>query len=459
MEIQNTPFLRLVANQKKIDAESTKEYTLQNPEEAMELKQIVEDVLRVNEGETIYSIANQIAVQGNTKNSCILHDATTTENIKKGYAITISDLSEQQIKDIKRVIYELHHKHSTPGNPSNPVNPDNPVVNPDPDNPVVNPDPDDPVVNPDNPSTPASDDVDAALDKFFEYVHSKNGSITKETGITRTQLVMLTKNDDREEDFGYFFSQLNKIFNVLDSNSNSTLSADEIKVIITNNPELINNMVDIQKGVIASDSEQANSVERAYQAKIEEFAAQIQTQFSAMTLEQKKAFVIARTEEYFNASGMTDQAQALARLKAANKIAYDDLNSGNGDGSRTLGVYLYYLNSSGTSWYSDDDEGDGPGGMFLDINMARDPSTKWYDLVEVMVHEVTHATAYLHPTNLPKWGEHVAYQAGEDYLDSVSEGAWWGFKELDEIREHIATYYSQKDVDLEPNWAWWTYQA
>ena len=297
------------------------------------------------------------------------------------------------------------------------------------------------------------------FDKFFTYVNSKNGSITKDTGITRAQLVKLTQDDDLEEDFGYFFSQINKVFNVLDDNSNSVLSADEIKAFIKAYPDLIDSMIDIQTGTIANDSDLANSVEREYQQRIEAYAAKIQAKFSAMTLDQKKAFVIARTEEYFNAAGMTDQANALARLKAANKIAYDDLNKDSSGSGTTLGVYLYYMNSAGTSWYSDDDEGDGMGGMFLDVNMAKNSSTKWYDLVEVMVHEVTHATAYLYPTNLPKWGEHVAYQAGEDYLDSVSEGAWWGFKELDEIREHIATYYSQEDVNLEPSWKWWTYQA
>ena len=74
-----------------------------------------------------------------------------------------------------------------------------------------------------------------------------------------------------------------------------------------------------------------------------------------------------------------------------------------------------------------------------------------------MVHEITHATAYLYPSDLPKWGEHVAYQVGEDYLDSVSEGYYDGPNEKQSIKDHIATYYDAKDVALEPSWKWWSY--
>lgn len=50
-------------------------------------------------------------------------------------------------------------------------------------------------------------------DSFFEYVHDKKDStVTKETGISRSQLIALTQNDKWEDSHNDFFGSLNRSF-------------------------------------------------------------------------------------------------------------------------------------------------------------------------------------------------------------------------------------------------------
>ena len=95
--------------------------------------------------------------------------------------------------------------------------------------------------------------------------------------------------------------------------------------------------------------------------------------------------------------------------------------------------------------------------MSIDKTLAQNPNTNWYDLVEVMVHELTHATMYQDPTNLARAGEYVAYQVGEDYLDSVASGYWSGADEKAGIENHISSCYPQWSINLKPTDKWWSY--
>ena len=67
-------------------------------------------------------------------------------------------------------------------------------------------------------------------DSFFDYVNTKkNSAITKTSGITRSQLIELTQNDDWEDSHKDFFGSLNRSFYSLDNDDNGTLSYSEVK--------------------------------------------------------------------------------------------------------------------------------------------------------------------------------------------------------------------------------------
>lgn len=67
-------------------------------------------------------------------------------------------------------------------------------------------------------------------DTFFDYVNAKKDStITKETGISRAQLVSITQNDIWEDNHQDFFGLLNRSFYSLDKSGDGYLSYDELK--------------------------------------------------------------------------------------------------------------------------------------------------------------------------------------------------------------------------------------
>jgi len=50
------------------------------------------------------------------------------------------------------------------------------------------------------------------------------------------------------------------------------------------------------------------------------------------------------------------------------------------------------------------------------------------------------------------WGEFLAYQTNEDYLDSVAHGDYRGSAEANGITSHINSYYTDEPV---PTGDWW----
>ncbi len=507
MDINNTPLLRIVSQQKQIEGISSKqrllneivEYQAEGAEES-----VIDKLIAENGNKSIYEIANQIAIDGVSAKQTNIKNSGIDNAVRTGLSITVSTLSKAQENKIKQMIYNLHHSSGNGGSGAGGTSGTGGTGSgtgtggtsgtggtgsgtgaggtDDDENGSTTggtggtsgtggtgsgtgtggtsgtdgTDDDDSGSTTggtggtsgtggtdDESGTRTDDDGDntnktSYLDEFddtdslFEWLHSQDSSITKDTGITASQLWKLTQKDDWEASHGYFFGLLNKAFTVVDKDNNDILSYQEIKELIGNEIGSFSN----------------------YESKVETWAAEIQSKFSTMTLSQKKEFLIEMTRDYFKAAGLTDQTKALDRLIANNKISYANLNAGSSGAGTTLGQYVYYQNTTTGDWVKDDPS---DAGMFLDENLAKNPSTTWYLMVQVMVHEITHATAYLYPSDLPRWGEHVAYQVGEDYLDSVSEGYYNGADEKQSIKDHIATYYDAKDVALEPSWKWWSY--
>ena len=235
------------------------------------------------------------------------------------------------------------------------------------------------------------------VDTMFDYLKLlSGGEVTKDTGITRAQLVHLTQNEAWEENNSNFWGTLNRIFNVLDTDSTKdVLSYDEIKSFI--GEELGEDVAD-------------------YLNKVNRFTKQLQTEYSRLSNQKKLEFVIARTREYLEAAGLDKQLKALNRLLSETDTYNTDSSikvgqivmkkiSSDKNGYTTLGSYR----SSAYRWeYDDKDDNDNPftvnsfagdtddksedfdGGITLNKEML---NYEWYYSVDVLVHELTHATA------------------------------------------------------------------
>ena len=352
-------------------------------------------------------------------------------------AVTISSLSAAEISRIKQVIYDLHHPTTTPG----------------------------PGTTPDTGETPAGqigfmhdfDDVD----EMFNYINTIDPTVTKETGLDGNALWQLTQRDDWERNNNSFFGIMNHGFNLIDTDNDGVLSYEEIS--------------DFVGDEMATVSDYLN--------KVQEYSNELQKDFNNMTAQQKLDFAIEKAREYFEQVGLTEQIASLDRLIRENKIGFMDLNEGKtyveGAGGWVLGAYASLADSDG-NWAGDDDmffdvDGDGKddyhGGLWLDEYYYCERGCYWYDLVGTLIHELTHATASFHASDECAWGEYVAYQTEEDYLDSIACGQWSGTEEQNSIHSHIDDYYNSVSVaDLNgdgivsedekepiPGWKWWTY--
>ena len=280
--------------------------------------------------------------------------------------------SPAEIMQIKTVIYNLHNGGETPTPDPNP----NPNPNPTPTNSFL------------------SDFVD--VDTMFDYLNKVDSNITKDTGITKAQLVTLTQDDDWEDANYDFFGSLNRIFDVLDVDDDASLSYQEIKKFI---------------------GEELGDDFNKYYEKVNSYSDKIQDEYEKMSSQEKLEFAIDKAREYLEASGLTDQLDALDRLldqedmfndiKVGN-IAIADLNKNNTSSYTNLGAYNYYAinnnpytTNDGVSgkykiWTYDEDfvdveDGNQDLGITLDISLL---DGSWYDLVNTLVHELTHATAF-----------------------------------------------------------------
>ena len=428
------------------------------------------DTVEINGKTSDISVVSSVLSTDEINNACdqVLHaPENTSEPTVISFSSTYKDLSLSTISHIKQVIYDLHHKGS--GGDIEGGGEVDPGGETESGGETGSGDDDGPELEEPDPTKQSFIDEFNDTTSMFEYLNTLDSSITAESGITRAQLVALTQNENWEDDNYDFFGMLNRIFDVLDKDDNSTLSFEEIKDFI---------------------GDEIGSSATTYKNKVNSYAAQIQAEYSTLSDQKKLEFALEKTEEYLEAAGLTLQLNALNRLLSqtdlhnsikVGNIAIADLNEGNTSGYYTLGSYMclagaFNYDYNGTThevsvWASDDDLASDDLGITLDSSLLE---KNWYELVDVLVHELTHATAsqfytqdstdpyetasltqsnilelynmgYIDATEYQyyidnwvsvvsnaddinrlfylascAWGEYVAYQTDADYVDSIA---------------------------------------
>ena len=344
--------------------------------------------------------------------------------------------------------------------------------------------------------------------KFFDYMSSQNPEITRRSGVTRAQLVEFTQNDSWEDRNYDFFGSINRIWHVLNLDEDSVLSYHELKEYFGYE--------------LGSDTIE-------YAQKVNNYTQIIQDEFDSFDIETtegaigKLNYAIDLAYEYLDAAGLTYQIEALERL-LLQKDTWNDIHVGNiaiaklnsdeeyESGYITLGAYtqytyqykhenayehngeLYDISIHG----GDIDDEYNDLGITLDISLLQG---KWYELVNTLVHELTHATAYRYSPNGNgaifytavndlhnlgiltdeelsyfeqhwenicsdncteeeyeafmrliylqncAWGEYAAYQVDADYNDSIGQDVY------QQIGDNITTAVDgEKEQDTIQNW-------
>lgn len=398
---------------------------------------------------------------------------------------TYKDLSPENISKIKQAIFAIH--------------------NPD-------------IKEPEVPDEPPAPEVKSFISTFgdtesmFEYLHDVNPAITKENGITKAQLVAISQNDTWEDANYDFFGSLNRIFDKLDIDDDAILSYSEIEAFI---------------------GKELGEDFSAYSSKVIDYSNQLQSEYELLSEQEKLEFALEKTREYLEASGMNNQINALDRLLGMDdlyndikvgQIAIADLNSDNNSEWITLGAYTSYNypmvyekdgKSYNISLFATDEDFTDEKGENIDLGITLDISLldgNWYELVNVLVHELTHATAYqyvsedgdgsitfntidtlydkglLTETEVEKfyndtysdedvdrviyltsclWGEYSAYQTDADYLDSIAGDVYDsgmttaadGEDEKQVIIDQINAGYNEegKPEEVYPDYKWWSF--
>lgn len=459
----------------------------------------VQDISGVISTEALnQTIENAIKPPANTTTPTVINKITTYKNLPQG-----------TVDNIKQIIYDLHFRQNGGGNGGGGNNGGGGVTPNDPNDPSNPSTPNPPTTDPNEPELEQPDPTKQTfLNEFndttsmFEYISTIDPSVTPEGGLSRAQIIQLSQRDDWEDSNYDFFGSLNRVFNVLDTDSDGILSFNEIKAFI--------------------GDEIGNSAS-SWKSKVNTYANQLEAQYQTMSDQQKLEFVIARTEEYLAATGLTDQLATLNRLKGetdrhctvkVGQIGFRDLNAGNTSQYMTLGSYTYYAGQfdydyngetySVAVWAGDKDTATEDLGITLDISLL---DGTWYNLVDVLVHELTHATASRwYDTNMQNgemgslttsqirkmydagmmttaeynsyvskynsntltqdeinhlfflaccaWGEYSAYQVDADYVDSIAGDVYDagrmttavnGNREKSTIENHIASGYNRLD--------------
>lgn len=241
--------------------------------------------------------------------------------------------------------------------------------------------------------------------------------IRPDSTITKSDLTKLTRDDSKEDSNCDFFGALNRAFSYL--KPTDTISYNDL-------------MLFFMRG---SGADGEMNFEE-YQNVVNQYSDIVQKQYDACSTPQAKLeFAIEKTKDYLTESHMELQLMALERLtttvasqnvpnpdttkyenaavQIANvgQIAFADLG-GYEDGSITLGSYAttsYYEDKYRSSdimmWAGDKDYGFfdeesqedwwNDGGITLNSQYyLADSNNQWYKLVETLVHELTHATAF-----------------------------------------------------------------
>ena len=420
MQITNPQFLQLISKkqvQNSVNETSSCNIEVQNNAENINTQSIVEEMLAKNSDATIYSIADEVASKQKNgtdlKPSAVIIKKVDYEPVIKTtvpvtkYAISIEDMSASRIANIKKIIYDLHHKGSDPTNPTDPTDPTDPGTGDDDD--YVPEEPDEP--------KPSFIDEFDDVETMFDWMHEQDPTISKTKGLTREQLIQFTQNDKWEDANYDFFGSLGRVFDVLNKNDDEYLTVDEIK-------ELIGNEI----GTSVS----------SFQSKVENYANELQSEFDRLDAQGKLQYAIDMTRDYLQAAGLTEQLKALERLLQGNdtynsihigQISMADLNPGKTEGPgvawtngqyASAGFFGEYNGKSYMIYATEDDTIAGQDvGLTLDDKYVS-PGADLFDFIDVLVHELTHATAasysnldvYANPSNVDQEVIDIMYERG-----------------------------------------------
>ena len=364
------------------------------------------------------------------------------------------------------------------------------------------------------------------VDGLFTFLSDiSGGTINKNTGITKSQLTKLTQNDKWEDAHNDFFGSINRAF--ADKTSDYVISYYDIRHLFYT--------------AAASDAQMNYS---EFKNKVENFTQKVQDEFDTLSDQEKLEFLLVKTEDYLIAAGLEDQLRALYRLAGIDEEAnnsetppgedlYNEIKLGqiavaelpvDENGSQQLGGYQYLVINKSTYtyddttystslWFGDKDNTNDDCGLTIDISYLR---SNWALGVDALVHELTHATAFLYYQDMYQmdetgnlsiyypdssiinkmknmgiinedeaytlinnpdeydfeklqyllhtaWGEYAAYQADADFIDSIAGDVFdigkfgmdmtaSGADEKDNIRNHIKNYYDNEPV---PTNDWW----
>ena len=226
-------------------------------------------------------------------------------------------------------------------------------------------------------------------DTFFDYVNAKKDStITKETGISRAQLVSITQNDIWEDNHQDFFGLLNRSFYSLDKSGDGYLSYDELKDFLNKS---------LKKGGYND-----------YKNQVQAYADEVQNEIDNLKGKAKINKIIDLTKDYLNSIGSRgkNQLDALERLlKTEDQFTASDMHVGQrsfknlpkGTGGCYVAfpgmTYSYDGKYDASTFLTDQDDkaSDNDCGIVLNSDYL---SGRWEYLVDVLVHELTHATWY-----------------------------------------------------------------
>ena len=269
-----------------------------------------------------------------------------------------------------------------------------------------------------NRSHPSVENVTTTYGTSFDDI-CKTLGISPGTSITKSDLNKLTRNDSKEDANKDFCGALNRAFSYL--KPTDTISYNDL-------------MLFFMRG--AGTDGKMNFAE--YVTVVNQYSDIVQQQFEACADEQAKLeFVIEKTKDYLTESHMELQLKALKRLTtdpvasenvphpdtttypdaenqvaSVGQIAFANLPEPE-NGGINLGAYgttiyggdYHYRDSDVIMWGSDKDHGGYneeinknvwlDGGITLNAEYyLGNNNTQWYELVEVFVHELTHATAF-----------------------------------------------------------------
>ena len=304
-------------------------------------------------------------------------------------------------------------------------------------------------------------------DSLFEWLDKTYPGAKGNGYITKAQLTLLTKNDSREDANGDFFGVLNRAFSEVAPNDKITKAQ-------------INSLI------MKAAGEDNSCTEKEFKERVLRYAAKVQREFVECANDQARMdFILKKTSEYLEAAKLTYQQQAMDRLLAGEdtynqnavkkgQIVFADFEENKNAGENdpiTLGSYQptlsgYYVDYNYISrknnqtywtmlWAGDDDlpdeKGDlQDGGLTLWIDYLDPNKHMWYEVVDTLVHELTHATAFLfYDVQKDATGKPIGVNPSKEGLEYMNKvGALTG-DEYEKFSGFIAGTTELSDAELE----------